>query len=213
MEGRLGAHIRPVEDRDDELSNVFCIAAPAEIQGHEFIPRSYVATPGSDRAKHLSARRYGSLSDGRSADFHAVYNVQFIIVADDVLASFRTTWDFVDGERRGEEARSQHYADVVAVQDYRGYREFQVSDPAGGAPRTIFLDNAPTLKLSLTSSELFEVTWVSPEYFQKTHAPEGFDTERLFLDPVPAAENAIKAVRQRVDTAKRKREWRDTAQG
>ncbi len=210
MTGRLGDPILRSSEKDEELANIFCIPGPAEIQESRLVPNSYISNPGSDRAKHLSARRYARLPDGQWADFHGVYNIQFVIVADDILASYRTTWDFIDGRRRGEEARSQHYADVVGVQDYRGSRELKHLRGGSGAT---FLDNAPTLQLSLTSSERLQVTWVNDEYFALTDAPREIDGNALLLNPAAEAVNAIKAVRQRVDAAKRKREWRASGPG
>jgi predicted nucleic acid-binding Zn-ribbon protein len=182
-----------------DATNPFCIRGPAELQHNELIPIPYRERK-SDRHKHLQARSFVVMPDGSFADFYGVYNIEFILVTNDVLATYGTFYDFITGRQSGERTTVQHYADVVAIRSMKGFREVEVD-----GDKKIPMENVPSLSLSLMDGDKIDVTFPDREYFNQINA-DGFSPDRWRFDPHKAADNAIKAVRQKVDIAKRKRE-------
>ncbi len=181
-------------------TNPFCIRGPAELQKDELIPEPF-RKKGSDRHKHLKARNVvDEMPDGSFVDFYGVYNIEFILVAEDVFASYGTFYDFIRGLPSGERTTVQHYIDVVTIKAVKGYREVEIDEG-----KKIFMENVPSLSLSLMDGEKIDVTFPDEDYFQKINAL-GFSSDRWQYDPRKVADNAIKTVREKVNIAKRKRE-------
>lgn len=179
-----------------KAENPFCIYGPAELQNDELIPPPFLKR-NSDRHKHLHARKFVTMTDGFFADFYGVYNIGFILLAKDTIGTYATFFDFIAGSSSGEKSRVQHYADVVGVESLRGYREVEQNNTV------VSLENVPSLSLSLTSSEKIEITFPDDEYFEQAKA-EGFKSSRKKYNPQKAADNAIRATREKVNEAKRK---------
>ncbi len=180
-----------------DAKNPFCIRGPAELQLSELIPMPY-RDRNSDRAKHLRARQFVIMPDGTFADFYGVYNIEFILVAEDVLATNGTFYDFITGRQSGERTTGQHYIDVVTIRTMKGYREVETDNN-----EKISMENVPSLSLSLVSGDKIDVTFPDDDYFRQINAT-GFGQSIWRFDPRMAADNAIKVVREKVDEAKRK---------
>ncbi|NJN95104.1 MAG: hypothetical protein HC875_13865 [Anaerolineales bacterium] len=195
---RSGLRDRLVKLKDAE--NPFCIRGPAELQAKELIPRPYWDKK-SDRNKHLRARHYTIMPDSTFADFYGVYNFEFILLADNVLATYGTIFDFITGHTSGERVTSQDYANVVAVKAFKTYREIETDEG-----EKLFMENVPSLSLSLTNADKIDITFPDEDYFKQTNA-KAFSSARWRFDPRTAAENAIKYVREKADEAQRKREF------
>lgn len=193
-----------LEDRLIKIAkadNPFCLRGPAELQLNDLIPPPYLKK-GTDRAKHLNARKFVTMSDGLFVDFYGVYNIGFILLAEDVLATYSTFYDFITGRQSGENSRVQHYADVVGVETSKGYREIEMNN------EVVAMENVPSLQISLTSSETIAITFPDEDYFRQTEA-KGYLSGRWKYDPHVSADNAIRATREKVNEAKRKRERRN----
>lgn len=182
-----------------KAENPFCIRGPAELQIKELIPVPY-RDAKSDRNKHFRARQFVIMPDGSFADFYGVYNIEFILVANDILATYGTFYDFIAGKQSGERTTGQHYADVVSIKTQKGYREIELENG-----EKLTMENVPSLGMTLTSGDRIDVTFPDEEYFRQIKA-RGFATSKWRFDPYIAADNAIKTVREKVDEAKRKRE-------
>lgn len=182
--------------------NPFRIFGPAELQYAEDIPPSYRGKDDT-RRKHLHARRF-ALVGGEFADFYGVYKIEFLLLGEDVLATYSTFYDFIRGKQVGEMTRVQHYADIVAINSEESEREIELLSPSGDTDLE-FVDSVPTLTISLTSGEAIRVTFPGEDYF-KSIAAVHFQSNRWKFDPRQSARNAIKSVRANVDEAKRKRE-------
>lgn len=180
-----------------DAKNPFCIRGPAELQLSELIPMPY-RDRNSDRAKHLRARQFVIMPDGTFADFYGVYNIEFILVAEDVLATNGTFYDFITGRQSGERTTGQHYIDVVTIRTMKGYREVETDNN-----EKISMENVPSLSLSLVSGDKIDVTFPDEDYFRQINA-QGFGESAWRFDPRVAADNAIRVVREKVDEAKRK---------
>jgi Flp pilus assembly protein TadB len=192
---RSGLLARLIELKD--APNPLCILGPAELQEDERIPLPFTKYP--DREKHLKARRFAVLSDGTFEDFHGVYNMEFILVAEDMLGTYGCFFDFITGRPIGERTTEQYYHDVVAIATRREYREVEI-----GRHHTVPVEDAPTFSMSLSSGERREVTFASQSYFDGIRKQMGeevlpqFDPERWARNPELAAENAIRALRARL---------------
>jgi len=182
--------------------NPFRIFGPAELQYAEDIPPSYQGKDDT-RRKHLHARRFALVGE-EFADFYGVYKIEFLLLGEDVLATYGTFYDFIRGKQIGEMTRVQHYADIVAINSEESEREIELLSPSGDTDLE-FVDSVPTLTISLTSGETIRVTFPGEDYFKSIEA-EQFQSNRWKFDPRQSARNAIKSVRANVDEAKRKRE-------
>ena len=179
--------------------NPFCVRGPAELQSTELIPPPY-QEKSSDRNKHLRAKTFTIMPDGTFADFYGVYNIEFILVSEEVLATYGTIYDFITGRQSGERAKRQNYINVVTIETLKGYREIVGEDGS-----KISMENVPSLTLSLTDGKIISVTFPDEDYFKQSKA-HGFGTGRWRFDPREAAENAISIIREKADEAQRRRD-------
>ncbi len=181
-----------------EATNPFCILSPTELQ-HD-IPILY-RNKKSDRHKRLRARRFVNMPDGSFADFYGVYSIELIIVADDVLVTYRTCYDFILGHQSEERIATQFYADIIAIESIKGYREVEVGDGD-----RVVMENNPSLRLKFMSGDKFDVTFPDEDYFKLIHPNAISSAVRRRFDPRKSADNLMKAIRQKVELAKQKRE-------
>jgi hypothetical protein len=179
-----------------DAPNPLCILGPAELQESERIPLPFTKDP--DREKHLKARRFATLPNGTFEDFYGVYNLEFILVAEDMLGTYGCFFDFITGRVTGERTSEQYYHDVVAISTRREYREVEIGGTA------VPIEDAPTFSMSLSSGERRQVTFASQSYFEGIRKQMGeaalpqFEPQRWARNPETAAENAIKALRARL---------------
>jgi hypothetical protein len=118
------------------------------------------------------------MPDASFVDFYGVYNVELILVGDDVLATYGTLYDFISGRQSGERTTSQHYTDVVQIRSLKDYREIEID-----SSEKIFIDNIPSLTLSFMNGDKIDIIFPDEEYFKR-------------------ADNIIKVIRHKVDLAK-----------
>jgi hypothetical protein len=111
-----------------------------------------------------------------------------------VLARYSVFIDFIRGERVAERAPQQHFADVMQLDMRKEYRQILVDG------KEVDLDKAPSMILSLGDGDRVTITLTSREYFAAVGASvsEGDDKAAQ-----AAADNAMKAIREQVNLAKR----------
>ena len=179
-----------------DAPNPLCILGPAELQDVNSIPQQYIKYP--DRRKHLKARQFAILPDGIFEDFYGVYNLEFILIAEDMLSTYGCYYDFITGRVTGERTSEQYYDDVVAISTKKEFREVEISN------MEVPIEDAPTFSMSLKSGETREVTFASQSYFDgiRKQLGEGelpqFEIQNWERNPEIAADNAIKALRSRL---------------
>lgn len=176
----------------DGTKNPFLIRSPAEIQDPALIPPTYRGND-PDRKKYLHARRFGKTADGRDVQHYGVFHLELLFITGAVLARYSVFFDFIRGDRIGERAPQQHFADVVLLEMRREYREISIDG------RPVVLEQAPSMILSLSSGDRIAITVPSPEYFHAVGAdgvPGDYDAYR-------AADSALRAITERVNEAKR----------
>jgi hypothetical protein len=191
---RSGLVARLLSLRNTE--NPLCILGPAELQERQRIPKLFTRYP--DRKKHLKAQRFALMEDGKFEDFYGVYNLEFILIAEDMLGTYGCFFDFITGRVTGEHTSEQYYDDVVAISTRREFREVEIGDIS------VPVEDAPTFSMSLSSGERRQVTFASPSYFEGVRKQLGedrlpeFDPDRWARNPEAAADNAIRALRARL---------------
>jgi hypothetical protein len=195
------------EGEDGSVStadNPIVILGPGELQDPDSMPHAFEASEDKDR--HLRARREVS-TDGRGFEvLYGIYYLEYVLVADDMLATCGFFYDFITGDTAAECVTEQYYTDVVAIAMIREDRKIKVSDNQGGT-QEVWVYDAPTFRLSLASSEKREVTFVNDQYFEKIaakHAKVGQALEgdggekqriRSVIEAEQVADNAVKALR------------------
>jgi hypothetical protein len=172
----------------------FRILSPAEIQDPSLIPRMYSRSTNPDGKKHLHARRFGTTADGRAVQHYGVFHLELLFITDAVLARYSVFFDFIRGERVAERAPQQHFADMVQQEMKKEYRQILVDG------KEVDLDMAPSLILSLSNGDRVAITLTSPEYFAAVGAAA---VARGDDDATRAAENALKAITEKINEAKR----------
>jgi|GEM_PF-1102459 len=171
----------------------FRILGPAEIQDPSLIPRMYSRSTNPDGKKYLHARRFGTTADGRAVQHYGVFHLELLFITSAVLARYSVFFDFIRGERVAERAPQQHFADVVQLEMRREYRQILVDG------KEVDLDRAPSMILSLSNGDRVAITLTSPEYFAAVGAAAA---ERNY-NATQVAENALKAITEKVNEAKR----------
>lgn len=166
--------------------NPINIYGPVELQQPEMIPPPF-KVEGSDRNKHMQVRKFVLKPDGAFVAFHGVYNVEYVLVAKDVLFTYGTTWDFTTGEQSGERADEINYTKITSILTLKSYREIQMEEG------NVAMENAPSLTLNLENGKSYVVTFPDLAYLKLTNAPS-FDPENWESDQTDAVENAIKVI-------------------
>ncbi len=171
----------------------FRILGPAEIQEPALIPRMYSRSTNPDGKNYLHARRFGTTADGRAVQHYGVFHLELLFITSAVLARYSVFFDFIRGERVAERAPQQHFADVVQLEMRKEYRQILVDG------KEVDLDRAPSMILSLSNGDRVAITLTSPEYFAAVGAAAA---ERNY-NATQVAENALKAITEKVNEAKR----------
>lgn len=197
---QLGVHLEQIRELYNG-NNPIILQGPAELQGVDEIPVLCVR-----RQKYMFARRLGRLaSEGRKLYQHyGIFCAEFLFISEMALGRFSVYYDFIRGEVLNERAPLQHFADVVVLEMRREFREVEI----GG--RRIEILHAPSLRLSLKDGDEIYITLPNGEYFEAIGA-EGFDHEEGGEDASQIANNAMAAIRQKIDQAKKNLEISELA--
>jgi hypothetical protein len=170
----------------DGCGNPINIYGPVELQDPDTIPPPFKAE-GSDRNKHMQVRRFVVKPDGGFVAFHGVYNVEYVLVANDVLFTYGTTWDLITGEQSGERADEINYTKITQILTLKSYREIQTEEGK------VAMENAPSLTLNLENGKSYVVTFPDLAYFKATNAPN-FDPDNWESDQSDAVKNIINVI-------------------
>lgn len=182
-----------------EGTNPISIRGPARIQAPKSIPEHY-RKRNEDYNKHFEASRIEQLSNGKYVDLYGLCSIQFILLADDVLASYKLLYNFITGRDVEVRTRRQHYADVVGIETNRSNREVKVNDEMS------LVEGVPSLRISLTNDEKIDITYPNDHYYRVITGEHSFPISQLDYDPRIAAKHANMLVQERVNEAKQKRE-------
>jgi len=177
--------------------DVFVIQAPAEIQDPASIPAAYRDHP--DRDKHLRGRSIRQTATGDWVEHYGVFSYDVIFIGEAVLARYSVLFDFIDGEPIRESAPRQHYADFVMVEMRHEFREIRGAN--GTEPLPVML---PSMILALSNGDRVTITVTTPAYFDAVGAGAAANS-----DADSTANDALKAITEKVYEAKRKLEIRD----
>ncbi|HEV7485749.1 MAG TPA: hypothetical protein VGQ65_08700 [Thermoanaerobaculia bacterium] len=197
---RRGEERHAMEGRTVTFSGgeeVFVIQAPAEIQDPSSIPAAY--RDHADRNKHLRGRRIRQTAAGGWVEHHGVFSYDVIFIGDAVLARYSVLFDFIDGEPIRESAPRQHYADFVMVEMRHEFRE--IRGAGGGESLPVML---PSMILALSNGDRVTITVTTSDYFNAIDAGAAANNEAYVM-----ANNALKAITEKVYDAKRKLEVGD----
>lgn len=154
----LGTRLLNIRDSENPIP----VLGPGELQQSDRIPPQYTVQIDPDRNKHLIARRAFYFDDYIEV-LYGVYYLEYILIADDMLATYGLFYDFVRGKESSEQTTEQYYKDVVAIATTKEFRKISV-DSSG--QDFIYIDDAPTFTLSLADGEKRTVTFVNEKYFK-----------------------------------------------
>lgn len=190
-------------EKGEKADNPIVVVGPGELQAP--IPRPFTPDISEDLHKHLSARQAHVIStkDGFQKDFevlYGVYFIQFIFIAENMLITYSFFYDFIDDMIRTRHITEQYYKDVVGLQIINEYRKLATSEYKANP---IYIEDAPTFTLSLSSGERHRVTFVNKDYFMKIRDKVKLseeDVEQITWVPQSTenAKNAIAALRGRL---------------
>jgi hypothetical protein len=201
----LGTRLLNIRD----LKNPIPILGPGELQRPERLPPQYTVEINLDLNKHLTARRafyFDTHLDSyvfpemRVEVLYGVYYLEYILIADDMLATHGLFYDFITGKESSEQTTEQYYKDVVAIATAKEFRKISID---GGGKDIIYIDDAPTFVLSLADGEKRAVTFVNEKYFKEIKEKIDISEDNIskiywIQDSQKIAENAIKALRFRL---------------
>ena len=88
--------------------NPIPVLGPAELQHSDRIPPQYTTQVDPDRNKHLIARR-AFYYDEYIEVLYGVYYLEYILSADDMLATYGLFYDFIRGKESSEQTTEQYY--------------------------------------------------------------------------------------------------------
>ncbi len=193
---------------DIDSQNPIPVFGPGELQNPERFPPTFTEINATDDInfdikKHLTARRYYELPDGRKDVLYGIYYFECILIAKDMLATYGLFFDFITGKSHAIETTEQYYKDVVSIIISNEFRWIERNENDQSESKGLYVEDAPTFILSLASGENRTVTFVNEKYFleikDKINLPEE-NISRIFLIDVSQAnaDNAIKAIRQRL---------------
>ncbi len=193
---------------DIDSQNPIPVFGPGELQNPKRFPPTFTEINSSDDInfdikKHLTARRYFELPNGKIDVLYGIYYLECILIAKDMLATYGLFYDFITGKSHAVETTEQYYKDVVSIIITNEFRWIEKSEGELGGERALYVEDAPTFILSLASGENRTVTFVNEKYFleikDKIDLPEE-NVSRIFLIGASRtnANNAIRAIRQRL---------------
>lgn len=200
--GLLNEDLLPIEG-----NNPIQILGPGELQNPKRFPATFTKINASDDInfdikKHLTARRAFEGERGAIHVLYGIYYIECILIAKDMLATYGLFYDFITGKSHGTEITEQYYDDVVAIVINEEFRWIK-RNRKGSAEKDIYIEDAPTFTMSLSSGESRRVTFVSEKYFMKIKdeidvAEE--DISRIFLVQTSTVNtyNAIRALRSQL---------------
>lgn len=181
--------------------NPISFSGPGELQNPERFPPTFTKIRASDDVnfdikKHLIARRAFEYSDGRIDVLYGIYYLECILIAKDMLATYGLFYDFITGKPHATETTEQYYNDVVSIVITDEFRWINKSTE-------LYIEDAPTFTMSLSSGENRKVTFVSEKYFQKIKdeidvSEENISKIYLIEKSRTNASNAIKALRKQL---------------
>lgn len=180
----------------EDTQNPIPLIGPAELQRPERFPPTF-SDVNLDLRKHLVARQAVQLSDGRIDILYAVYYLEYILIADDVVATYELFYDFVSGKLHATEATEQYYTDIVAIGMKNEFRRI-IGDESG--TRSAYVEDAPTFTLSLANGEHHSITFANERYFLEIKDRINITEENIariyfIRDSQVYADHAIKALR------------------
>ena len=189
-----------------DSQNPIPVFGPGELQNPERFPPTFTEINAADDInfdikKHLTARRAYEFSDGRIDVVYGIYYLEYILIADDMLATYGLFYDFITGKSHSIETTEQYYKDVVSIVITNEFRWIEKSEGKQG--RALYVEDAPTFTLSLASGENRTVTFVNERYFLEIKdkidvAEENIPKIYLIQDSQAYAEKAIKALRHQL---------------
>lgn len=200
--GLLDEVLLPIEG-----DNPIRILGPGELQNPKRFPPTFKKIKASDDVnfdvkKHLTARRAFKGVDGTIHVLYGIYYIECILIAKDMLATYGLFYDFITGKSHGTEITEQYYDDVVAIvinEEFRWIKRNKNDDDENN----IYIEDAPTFTMSLSSGDSRKVTFVSEKYFMKIKdeidvAEE--DVSRIYLvqNSTENTYNAIRALRSQL---------------
>jgi hypothetical protein len=179
--------------------NPIVLLGPAELQGASEIPP--VCFKGG-RDRYLNARRIGRTNSGLRFQHYGIFCAELLYITPAALGRFSVFFDFVRGESLSERAPLQHYADVVILEIRKEFREILIDG------KQFEILHAPSIRLSLKSADQITITLPNDEYFQAAGLVN-YVASASDYDASRTAENAMRAIRFKVDESKKKLEISD----
>ena len=169
-----------------ESQNPIPVFGPGELQDPERFPPTFTEINAADDInfdikKHLTARRAFVLPDGRIDVLYGIYYIEYILIADDMLATYGLFYDFITGKSHGIEITEQYYRDVVSIIITNEFRwiEKNESGQDESKKRALYVEDAPTFTLSLASGENRTVTFVNEKYFLEIKEKIGISEDNI----------------------------------
>lgn len=181
--------------------NPISFSGPGELQNPKRFPPTFTQIRASDDInfdikKHLTARRAYEYPDGQIDVLYGIYYLECILIANDMLATYGLFYDFITGKSHATETTEQYYNDVVSIVVTNEFRWINKSEE-------LYIEDAPTFTMSLSSGESRKVTFVSKKYFQKIKdeidvSEEDISKIYLIQRSQVDASNAIRALRKQL---------------
>jgi hypothetical protein len=200
--GLLDEDLLPIEG-----NNPIQILGPGELQNPKRFPPTFKKINASDDInfdikKHLTARRAFEGVGGAIHVLYGIYYIECILIAKDMLATYGLFYDFITGKSHGTEITEQYYDDVVAIVINEEFRWIK-RNKKDSDEKDIYIEDAPTFTMSLSSGDSRKVTFVSEKYFMKIKDEIGVaeqDVSKIFLvqNSTVNTYNAIRALRSQL---------------
>lgn len=196
-----------------DAPNPIAFSGPGELQDPKRFPPTFTKIRASDDVnfdikKHLSARRAFEHTNGGINVLYGVYYLECILIAKDMLATYGLFYDFITGKSHAVETTEQYYNDIVSIIITDEFRTINKVEKEQNENKNLYIEDAPTFTMSLSSGENRTVTFVSEKYFLKIK--EEIDVteenvEKIFLiqDTRQNSGNAIKALRKQLRSHKK----------
>lgn len=188
-----------------DSQNPIPVFGPGELQNPDRFPPTFKDINASDDInfdvrKHLTARRAFEFADGRIDVLYGIYYLEYILIADDMLATHGLFYDFITGKSHAIKTTEQYYEDVVSIVITNEFRWIEKGESEN---KSLYVEDAPTFTLSLASGESRTVTFVNEKYFLEIKdkidvAEENISKIYLIQDSRTYADNAIKALRHQL---------------
>ena len=184
------------ENPGEKAKNPILVAGPGELQRK--ISRQFSSNLNADLNKHLTIQQaYWDNVHEEYDVLYAVLFIEFIIIATDMLVTYSFFYDFIEDKIRAEHITEQYYKDVVSLAIVKEFRKLA---PIVETAEPVYIEDAPTFTLSLSSGEKLRVTFVSQDYFLKIKEKTKIDADDInkigwIKRSENIANNAIKALR------------------